>query len=148
VMLNAWMGMPPPLCIFSEKCGSAMIIEYNGDIYSCDHFVYPDHNLGNILETPMSELASQEKQIQFGSDKLDKLPKQCLHCDVRFACNGDCPKHRFMHTADGDPGLSWLCEGYKMFMHHIDPTMKTMTQLLREQRPCADIMGMIPPKEG
>jgi len=147
VMLNAWMGMPPPLCIFSEKCGSAMIIEYNGDIYSCDHFVYPDYNLGNILETPMSELAQTEKQIQFGDDKLDKLPKKCLSCDVRFACNGECPKHRFMYTTNGEPGLSWLCEGYKMFLHHIDPYMKTMTQLLREQRPCAEIMGMVPPKK-
>lgn len=140
VMLNAWMGMPPPLCVFAKKCGDAMVIEHNGEIYSCDHFVYPEYNLGNILETPMVELTHQEKQIQFGNDKLDKLPKQCLNCNVRFACNGACPKHRFTHTADGEPGLSWLCEGYKMFFQHIDPAMKTMAQLLREQRPCSEIM--------
>lgn len=147
VMLNAWMGMPPPLCVFAEKCGNAMIIEHNGDLYSCDHFVYPEYNLGNMMETPMVELANQEKQLKFGSDKLDTLPKQCLSCDVRFACNGECPKHRFLQTADGEPGLNWLCAGYKNFMHHIDPYMQTMTRLLREQRPCADIMGMVPPKE-
>ncbi|QHI70011.1 anaerobic sulfatase maturase [Tichowtungia aerotolerans] len=148
VMLNAWMGMPPPLCVFAEKCGDAMIIEHNGDLYSCDHFVYPEYYLGNMMDTPMTELISQEKQLKFGSDKLDKLPKQCLNCDVRFACNGECPKHRFMQTADGEPGLSWLCAGYKMFMHHIDPYMQTMARLLREQRPAAEIMGMIPPKAG
>ncbi len=148
VMLNAWMGMPPPLCVFAEKCGDAMVIEHNGDIYSCDHFVYPDYNLGNIMDTPMTELASLEKQEKFGSDKLDKLTEYCKKCDVRFACNGECPKHRFAHTPDGEPGLSWLCESYKMFLHHIDPYMKTMAQLLREKRPCADIMGMIPPKAG
>jgi len=146
VMLNAWMGMPPPLCIFSEKCGNAMIIEYNGDLYSCDHFVYPDYHLGNILKTPMSKLVQQEKQMRFGDDKLEQLPKQCLNCDVRFACNGECPKHRFMHTADAEPGLSRLCESYKMFLHHIDPYMKTMAQLLREKHPCADIRAMIPSK--
>lgn len=147
VMLNAWMGLPPPLCVFAEKCGDAMIIEYDGGLYSCDHFVYPDYYLGNITETPMTELVTQEKQITFGSNKLDKLTKQCLNCDVRFACNGDCPKHRFAQTTDGEAGLSWLCESYKRFLHHIDPYMQTMAQLLREQRPAADIMGMIPPAE-
>lgn len=147
VMLNAWMGMPPPLCVFSEKCGDAMIIEHDGGLYSCDHFVYPEYYLGNMMEAPMTELVRQEKQLKFGSDKLDKLPKQCLNCDVRFACNGECPKHRFMQTADGEPGLNWLCAGYKMFMHHIDPYMQTMARLLREQRPASDIMGMIPPKK-
>jgi uncharacterized protein len=146
VMLNAWMGMMPPLCVFSEKCGNAMIIEYNGDLYSCDHFVYPEYNLGNILTQPMTEIVCNNKQVQFGNDKLDKLPKYCMACDVRFACNGECPKHRFLHTPDSEPGLNWLCEGYKQFMHYIDPYMRTMAQLLREQRPAAEIMGMIPPK--
>ncbi len=146
VMLNAWMGMPPPLCVFAEKCGDAMIIEHNGDLYSCDHFVYPEYRLGNILETPMPDLAGSEQQKQFGSDKLDKLPACCRNCDVFFACHGECPKHRFLKTPDGEPGLNWLCAGYKKFMHHIDPYMRTMTQLLRDNRPCADIMGMIPPK--
>lgn len=147
VMLNAWMGMPPPLCVFAEKCGSAMIIEHNGDLYSCDHFVYPEYRLGNILETPMSDLATSPQQQQFGSDKFDKLPQYCKDCDVFFACHGECPKHRFINTPTGEPGLNWLCEGYKHFMHHIDPYMKTMCQLLRENRPCSEIMGMVPPKK-
>lgn len=147
VMLNAWMGMPPPLCVFAEKCGDAMIIEHNGDLYSCDHFVYPEHRLGNILETPMDDLAASEQQTTFGSNKYDKLPDYCRKCDVFFACHGECPKHRFITTPTGEPGLNWLCEGYKLFMHHIDPYMKNMAQLLRQNRPCADIMAMIPPKK-
>ena len=147
VMLNVWMGLPPPLCIFSEKCGNAMIIEHNGDIYSCDHYVYPDFRLGNMMETRLTELAGSEQQQKFGSDKFDRLTEYCKTCDVRFACNGDCPKHRLVHTPDGEPGLSWLCEGYKMFMHHIDPAMQTMVRLLRENRPAADIMGMMSPQK-
>ncbi len=147
VMLNTWMEMPPPLCAFSEKCGDAMIIEHNGDIYSCDHFVYPDFYLGNIMESPITEMAHSERQKQFGSDKFNKLPRCCTACDVFFACHGECPKHRFLNAPNGEPGLNWLCEGYKMFMHHIDPYMKTMCQLLRENRRAADIMAMIPPKQ-
>ena len=120
-----------------------MIIEHNGDIYSCDHYVYPDFRLGNMMETPLIELAGSEQQQKFGSDKFDRLTEYCKTCDVRFACNGDCPKHRLAHTPDGEPGLSWLCKGYKMFMHHIDPAMQTMARLLRENRPAADIMIMM-----
>jgi uncharacterized protein len=147
VALNAWMGMPPPLCIFAETCGDAMIIEHNGDIYSCDHFVYPENRLGNIMETPMGEMAHSPQQEKFGNDKRDKLPDYCRkQCPFYFMCHGACPKHRFISTPGGEPNLSWLCEGYKAFFSHIDPYMKTMAQLLREQRPCADIMGMVPPK--
>ncbi len=148
VMLNGWMDLPPPLCVFSERCGDAMIIEYNGDIYACDHFVYPDYRRGNILETPMSDLAASPEQRQFGNDKFDKLPGYCKKCDVMFVCHGECPKHRFLTTPDGQPGLNWLCAGYKKFLHHIDPYMRTMAQLIRNQRPAADIMAMIPPKAG
>jgi len=146
VMLNAWMGMPPPLCVFAEKCGDAMIIEYNGDLYSCDHFVYPEYRLGNLLETPMIDLATSPQQTTFGNDKYDKLPEYCKKCDVFFACHGECPKHRFITTPTGEPGLNWLCEGYKLFMHHIDPYMKTMAQLIRSNRPAADIMAILPPE--
>ena len=147
VMLNGWMDMPPPLCFFAERCGNAMILEHNGDIYACDHFVYPDFLIGNILETPMDDLAASDKQRQFGNDKFDKLPEYCRKCDVMFVCHGECPKHRFITTPDGEPGLNWLCEGYKMFMHHIDPYMRTMAQLIRSNRPAADIMAMVPPRE-
>ena len=146
VMLNAWMGMTPPLCVFAEKCGNSMIIEYTGDLYSCDHFVYPEYRLGNILKTPMIDLTASPQQTTFGNDKYDKLPEYCKMCDVFFACHGECPKHRFITTPTGEPGLNWLCEGYKLFMHHIDPYMKTMTQLIRSNRPAADIMTMLPPK--
>jgi uncharacterized protein len=139
--------MPPPLCVFAEKCGSAMIIEHNGDLYACDHFVYPEYRLGNILETPMTEMVASEKQRQFGSDKFDKLPGYCRQCNFFFACHGECPKHRFIKTPGGEPGLNWLCEGYKMFLPHIDPYMKTMAQLIRNERPAADIMSMVPPKK-
>ncbi|MGE4488620.1 MAG: anaerobic sulfatase maturase [Kiritimatiellales bacterium] len=147
VMLNAWMDMPPPLCVFAERCGDAMIIEHNGDLYSCDHFVYPDFRLGNILDTNMADLAASDQQRQFGNDKFDKLPQYCRKCDVFFACHGECPKHRFITTPDGEPGLNWLCAGYKQFMHHIDPYMRTMAQLIRSQRPAAEIMSMVPPKK-
>ena len=146
VALNGFMGMPPPLCIFAERCGNAMIIEHNGDVYACDHFVYPDFLLGNILDTPVLDLANSEKQRTFGSDKFDRLPGYCRTCDVFFVCHGECPKHRFIHTPDGDPGLSWLCEGYQMFFRHITPTMQQMAGLLRAGRPAAGIMQMLPPK--
>jgi uncharacterized protein len=145
VMLNAWMNLPPPLCVFSERCGESMILEHNGDLYACDHFVYPDHRLGNILETPMAQMAHSAQQKQFGANKADKLPARCRACDLLFACHGECPKHRFLKTPEGEPGLNWLCEGYTLFLHHIAPYMRTMTQLLRNNRPAADIMAMIPP---
>ena len=147
VALNGWMGLPPPLCIFSERCGSSLIIEHTGDLYACDHFVYPDFLLGNILQTPMTKLVYSEKQKTFGSDKYDKLPDFCRKCDVLFVCHGECPKHRFLTTPEGQPGLSWLCEGYKNFFHHIDPYMRTMVQLLRNEHPAAEIMTMIPSKQ-
>ena len=146
VMLNGWMDMPPPLCVFAERCGDAMIIEHNGDLYSCDHFVYPDYRLGNILEAPMTDLTAAEKQRKFGSDKFDKLPDYCRKCDVMFVCHGECPKHRFIATPDGQPGLNWLCAGYRKFLHYIDPYMRTMAQLIRNQRPAAEIMSMVPPR--
>ncbi|MBM4153031.1 MAG: anaerobic sulfatase maturase [Kiritimatiellaceae bacterium] len=146
VMLNAWMGLPPPLCVFAEKCGRSMIIEHQGDVYSCDHFVYPQHRLGNLREIPLVELANSDQQHKFGNAKYDTLPKSCLRCDVFFACHGECPKHRFLTTPSGEPGLNWLCAGYKQFMHHIDPYMRTMAQLVRNERRAAEIMSMIPPK--
>jgi uncharacterized protein len=138
--LASWLGIEPALCIFKETCGGAVALEHNGDLYSCDHFVEPDYLLGNIMETPMSTLVTSDRQVRFGNDKRDTLPQFCLDCDVRFACNGECPKNRFTTTPDGDPGLNYLCAGYKIFFHHIDGPMKEMADLLRSGRDAPDIM--------
>jgi len=141
VALGIWAGAGAGLCVFSETCGSAMALEQNGDLYSCDHYVYPDHLLGNLMDTPLAELVGLPQQIKFGNDKRDTLPKYCRECDVRFACWGECPKHRFLTTPDGEPGLNYFCAGYKRFFHHIAPAMHFMTQELYQQRPPANVMG-------
>jgi uncharacterized protein len=142
VQLAIWMGQPSSLCIFSEKCGKALAMEHNGDLYSCDHYVYPKYKIGNINATPMNDLIQSAPQKKFGSDKLDALPKYCLECDVRFACNGECPKHRFIKTPDGEEGLNYLCAGYKKFFRHIDPYMKAMCELLNKNRSPAGVMAI------
>jgi uncharacterized protein len=134
VALANWHGEPPGLCIFSETCGLALALEHNGDLYSCDHYVEPDYLLGNILETPMIELVGSEQQQAFGQAKRDTLPQFCLDCDVRFACNGGCPRNRFTQTPDGDEGLNYLCSGYKAFFHHVDHAMRIMSGLLSQGR--------------
>ncbi len=135
--LAGWLGMAGTVCIFGPTCGQGMALEHNGDLYSCDHFVEPAHLLGNIMKAPMIELVASEKQQKFGQDKLDTLPRYCRECDVRFVCNGECPKNRFMTTPDGEPGLNYLCEGYRAFFKHADPAMKVMANLIRQGR-CAD----------
>jgi uncharacterized protein len=140
--LASWYGEPTGLCIFSEKCGKALAMEHNGDVYCCDHFVEPKYKLGNILETQMADLAASDKQLKFGNDKLDALPKYCLSCDVRFACHGECPKNRFIETPDGEPGLNFLCEGYKSFFKHIDAPMKFMSQQLKFNLAPSDIVKL------
>lgn len=143
VALGNWMGVGSSLCVFSEKCGSAMAIEHNGDLYSCDHYVYPKFKLGNLMNQSLGDMAGSAQQQNFGQSKKTSLPDYCKQCDVRFACNGECPKHRFINTPDGAPGLNYLCSGYKKFFHHIAPAMNTMGRLLKEQRPASDIMDMI-----
>jgi serine-type anaerobic sulfatase-maturating enzyme len=138
--LASWYGAPPALCIFSKKCGKALAMEHNGDLYCCDHFVEPKYLLGNILKNNMVDLVASDKQVKFGNDKLDTLPKYCLECEVRFACHGECPKNRFIETPDGEPGLNYLCEGYKTFFKHIDIPMKFMTQKLRMNQAPSDIV--------
>ena len=140
VALEAWYGIDPSLCIFSQTCGNAVVIEHNGDLYSCDHYVYPENKLGNIFAKDLISLVGSNKQRKFGQDKLDLLPEYCLNCDVLFACNGECPKHRFVKTRDGQDGLNYLCEGYKYFFKHIDPYMKFMANEFRYQRPPANVM--------
>jgi uncharacterized protein len=147
VQLGIWLGMPSTLCVFGETCGNAVAMEHNGDLYSCDHYVYPRYKLGNVMELGMREMLDSPQQRAFGEDKRDTLPKYCRECDVRFACNGECPKHRFISTPDGEPGLNYLCAGYKKFFHHIDPYMQTMGNLLRHQQPAAMIMEMLAREE-
>jgi serine-type anaerobic sulfatase-maturating enzyme len=138
VALANWVGEPPGLCIHSETCGLALALEHTGDVYSCDHFVEPRHKLGNIKEQHMLELVASQKQRRFGLDKRETLPRYCLECDVRFACHGGCPKDRFISTPEGEPGLNYLCAGYKDFFHHVDPAMRFMAeQLQRREAPSA-----------
>jgi uncharacterized protein len=144
VALGSWLGQHN-LCIFSPTCGNAVALEHNGDLYSCDHYVEPEYRLGNILETPMDALVSSTEQRAFGQHKLDSLPKYCRECTVLFACYGECPRNRFIATPDGEPGLNYLCAGYKRFFNHIDPAMNTMAGLLRQHRFADEIMQLSNP---
>lgn len=138
--LGIWLGMPSSLCVFAKECGTGMVLEFNGDLYACDHFVYPRYKLGNIMQTTLLELVNSQKQLDFGTGKNKGLPKYCLQCDVRFACNGGCLKHRFARTPDGEESLNYLCRGLKRFFTHVDPTMRQMARLLRAGRPAAEVM--------
>jgi uncharacterized protein len=138
--LANWYGEPHGICVFSPACGSALVIEHNGDIYSCDHFVDRDHLLGNILTESLTGLVNSERQRQFGLSKRENLPNYCRKCPVLFACRGECIKNRFSVTPDGEPGLNYLCEGYRMFFSHIDRPMKFMVQELNAGRAPANIM--------
>jgi uncharacterized protein len=140
VALANWVGEPPGLCIHSETCGLALALEHTGDLYSCDHFVEPAYKLGNIQETHLIELVASSQQRRFGLDKRDTLPRFCRACDVRFACHGGCPKDRFIDTPDGEPGLNYLCDGYKAFFHHVDGPLRFMAAQLAAGRAPADIM--------
>jgi uncharacterized protein len=147
VALGIWAGHGSSLCVFSETCGKALAMEHNGDLYSCDHYVYPEFRLGNLRESSLDTLINAPFQKKFGTDKRDMLPEYCKKCDVRFACNGECPKHRFIKTPDGEWGLNYLCPAYKTFFTHIDPYMRAMTQLLRAGRAPAELMAMIAAQE-
>jgi len=140
VALAAWMGLPPSLCVFAERCGDSMVLEHNGDLYCCDHYVYPQYRLGNIVDQPLKELSRSAVQREFRQHKQASLPQQCIQCDVLFACNGGCPKHRFATTRAGEPGLNYLCQAYQTFFRHVDPQMKAMARLLRSGQPPALIM--------
>ncbi len=140
VALAAWVGHPPGLCIFQETCGAALAIEHTGDLYSCDHFVEPRHLLGNVQNTPLVQLVGSREQAAFGEAKRDTLPRYCQACEVRFVCNGGCPKNRILETPDGEPGLNYLCEGYRRFFNHVDPAMRFMANALRAGQPPAGIM--------
>jgi uncharacterized protein len=147
VALGNWMGLGSALCVFAERCGSALAMEHNGDLFSCDHYVYPKYRLGNLMNVSLGQMAGSPQQLKFGNDKSDLLPRYCRECEVRFACNGECPKHRFIKTPDGEEGLNYLCPAYKKFFNHIDPHMKTMAQLLNDGRAAADILDIFQRKE-
>jgi len=138
--LGSWMGRGADLCVFAETCGRALILEHNGDLYSCDHFVYPEYNLGNIADKGIREMVESPLQVKFGDDKRDTLTEYCKSCDYKFACNGGCPKHRFIETPDGEPGLHYLCKGYKRFFSHVDQSMRVMGSELSAGRPAANVM--------
>ena len=133
-------GMTSGMCVFNETCGLGLALEHNGDLYSCDHFVDPDYLLGSIEDTTIGALISGQRQYEFGQDKRDSLPQYCLDCDVRFACHGECPKNRFLTTPDGEPGLNYLCAGFKQFFHHIEGPVRTILDLMKNGRPAADVM--------
>jgi len=140
VALAAWTGNNPGLCIFEETCGRALALEHNGDVYSCDHYVEPDYKVGNLIDIPLNEIVVSDQQVEFGLAKRDTLPQYCRNCEVRFVCNGGCPKNRFIETPDGETGLNYLCAGYKSFFTHINEPMQFMAGELSFQRPPANVM--------
>lgn len=140
--LANWVGQAPGVCTMARTCGHAGIMEYNGDVYSCDHFVFPEYKLGNIRTHSLVGMMYSDRQKQFGNDKYDKLPSQCKNCEFIFACNGECPKNRFAFTADGESGLNYLCAGYKRYFKHVAPYMEFMKKELEAGRPPANVNGM------
>ncbi len=128
--LANWMGMEPGVCSLAKNCGSGLAVEHNGDVYSCDHFVYPDNLLGNISRTDLKKLYNSATQFEFGVSKRSDLPQSCMKCQFYFACTGGCPKHRFNRKEDGTR-VSYLCEGYKFFFNHVKDDMELMSSFLR-----------------
>jgi uncharacterized protein len=143
IALEMWLGMPASVCVFGRTCGQAPVIEHNGDVYSCDHFVYPENRLGNLSETSLVEMLVSGKQRKFGKDKLDLLPASCRSCEVRFACNGECPKHRFVISEGEQYPENYLCVGYRYFFNHIDACMNYMANEYGNGRAPANVMNWI-----
>lgn len=141
--LANWMGMEGSLCTMARECGHAGVMEYNGDVYSCDHFVFPEYKLGNIRDNTLTEMMYSEHQRAFGQNKYRSLPQQCKSCQYLFACHGECPKNRFSETAQGEPGLNYLCQGYYRFFEHVAPYMDFMKRELTAHRPPSNVMDAI-----
>lgn len=139
VTLANWVGAPPGLCVFGETCGHATALEHNGDLFACDHYVYKENYLGNILKTPIVRLLQYADQKKFGYDKRNKLPPFCLRCEYRFTCHGECPKNRISKSPDGHDGLNYLCEGLKYYFKHVHPYMDFMAEELKNKRPPANV---------
>jgi len=143
VALGIWALGQASLCVFDETCGRALALEHNGDLFSCDHFVTPEHRLGNLMHVSLAKMMGSSQQRRFGQVKRDTLPAYCKACDVRFACNGGCPKNRFALTPEGEPGLNYLCAGYQHFFHLIAPVMRQMAVALRERKPAASVLPQL-----
>jgi uncharacterized protein len=141
-ILANWVGLQPGVCILAKTCGHAGVMEFNGDVYSCDHFVYPEYKLGNIRTQTLTGMMYSDKQTKFGNDKQDRLPTQCRKCQFLFACNGECPKNRILKTELGETGLNYLCEGYYKFFEHVAPYMDFMKKELLAERPPANVMNV------
>lgn len=139
--LANWVGQQPGVCTLAKTCGHAGVMEFNGDVYSCDHFVYPEYKLGNIGSQTLTQMMYSPQQIKFGNDKYDKLPRQCKECQFLFACYGECPKNRIVKTKDGEDGLNYLCQGYYTFFKHVAPYMDFMKNELENGRPPANVMS-------
>lgn len=141
--LANWVGEPPGVCTLAPTCGHAGVMEFNGDVYSCDHFVFPSYKLGNIYSETLVEMMYGERQNRFGQAKRLALPRACKECPYLFACNGECPKNRFARTEEGEPGLNYLCKGYYRFFAHVAPYMDFMANELHAQRAPANVMEAI-----
>ena len=141
--LANWMGISPGICAYSKECGHAGVMEHNGDVYSCDHFVFPEYKLGNIRDHALIDMLYGEQQQEFSRLKHSSLPRQCKECDMEFACHGECPKNRFMKDKYGDSGLNYLCPGYYHYYQHVAPYMDYMKQELMSQRPPSNIMKVV-----
>ena len=138
--LANWVGEAVGVCTMSKYCGHAAVIEHNGDVYSCDHFVFPEYRLGNLKEKSLSEMMYGRQQSEFGEAKHKTLPRQCRECEYEFACHGECPRNRFLKTADGESGLNYLCKGYHAFFSHAADAMDYMRRQLQQGRPPANVM--------
>jgi uncharacterized protein len=141
--LASWCQLAPSACIFSARCGKAAIVEHDGSVYSCDHFMYPQYRLGNLATDDLATLMNSPAQQAFGNAKETTLPGECVRCEFRFACNGECPKNRFITSSDGEPGLNYLCAGYKTYFRHITPAMNIMARLLGEGKDADGVMELI-----
>ena len=138
--LANWVGQTPGLCTLSKSCGHASAMEHNGDVFACDHFVFPEYKRGNIHTQTITEMLYSPEQLQFGKNKWQSLPRQCKECSFLFACYGECPKNRFAIDAYGNKGLNYLCKGYKRFFAHVAPYMQFMKEQLEKELPPADVM--------
>ena len=141
--LANWVGVQPGICAYSKECGHAGVMEHNGDVFSCDHFVFPEYKLGNIQDKSLIDMLYGEKQQAFSRLKHTSLPRQCTECDMEFACHGECPKNRFENDKYGEPGLNYLCKGYYEYYTHVAPYMDFMKRELQAQRPPANIMNVL-----
>lgn len=142
--LANWVGVSPGLCTMGRSCGLSGAVEHNGDVYACDHFVYPDYKLGNLHQDNLVEMMDSDAATRFAEAKMATLPDRCRQCEYLFACNGECPKNRFATAPDGTPGLNYLCEGYRRFFAHAAPYFDYMKQELLAKRPASNVMTAFP----